>query len=46
VKAIVDLVQNHPDIRIQIGYQFLFASAVREMLSLWKSGKLGKPVHV
>ena len=44
-KAIVDLVQNHPDIRIQIGYQFLFASAVREMLSLWKSGKLGKPVH-
>jgi predicted dehydrogenase len=44
-KAIADLVQNHPDIRIQIGYQFLFVSAVREMLSLWKSGKLGRPVH-
>ena len=44
-KAIADLVQNHPGIRVQVGYQFLFASAVREMLNLWKSGKLGKPVH-
>jgi predicted dehydrogenase len=44
-KAIADLVQKHPGIRIQVGFQFLFASSVREMLNLWRSGKLGKPVH-
>jgi predicted dehydrogenase len=44
-RAIADLVQNHPGIRIQVGFQFLFASAVKEMLSLWKSGRLGNPVH-
>jgi predicted dehydrogenase len=44
-KAISVLVKNHPDIKVQIGFQFLFASTIREMLGLWKSGKFGKPIH-
>lgn len=36
---------SNPRIKIQIGFQYLFTSAVREALLLWKSGKLGKPVH-
>jgi len=44
-KAISLLIKTHPDVKIQIGFQFLFASTIREMLGLWKSGKLGKPLH-
>jgi predicted dehydrogenase len=43
--AIAGLVRDNPDIRIQVGFQFLFSSTVREMLGFWKSGKIGKPVH-
>lgn len=39
------LVESHPDKKIQVGFQYLFTPAVREALRLWKSGKLGKPVH-
>ena len=39
------LVESNPSVRFQVGFQYLFISAVREALSLWKSGKLGKPVH-
>lgn len=39
------LTRSNPGIRIQVGFQYLFTSAVREALLLWKSGKLGKPVH-
>lgn len=34
-----------PKIKIQIGFQYLQTSSVREALNFWKSGKLGKPVH-
>jgi len=44
-KAIFRLIAAHPDIKIQVGFQFLFAATIRLMLGLWKSGKLGKPVH-
>ncbi len=44
-EAISELISSHPDIKIQVGFQFLFAATIREMLTLWKSGKLGKPVH-
>jgi predicted dehydrogenase len=44
-KAISGLIKNHPGTKIQVGFQFLFASTIREMLGLWKSGKLGKPIH-
>ncbi len=44
-KDITALIKKHPDIKIQVGFQFLFSATVREMLGLWKSGKLGQPLH-
>jgi predicted dehydrogenase len=44
-KAISALILKHPQIKIQVGFQFLFTPAVREALAFWKSGKLGKPLH-
>jgi len=44
-KAIEELTGKYPDIKIQVGFQYLFSPAVREALSFWKSGKLGRPVH-
>ena len=34
-----------PDKKIQIGFQFMQTSAVREMYAFWKSEKLGRPIH-
>lgn len=31
--------------QIQVGFQYLQTAAVREALSFWQTGKLGKPVH-
>jgi predicted dehydrogenase len=39
------LVKEHPEIKIQTGFQFLFMPSVREALIFWKSGKMGEPVH-
>jgi len=36
---------NIKGIQIQVGFQYLLTSSVREALSFWKSGKLGKPIH-
>ncbi len=44
-KAIDGLVQKHSGIKIQVGFQFLFSATIREMLGLWKSKKLGNPIH-
>ena len=44
-ESIRKLVESNPSVRFQVGFQYLFISAVREALLLWKSGKLGKPVH-
>ena len=33
------------DIKIQVGFQYLLTSSVREALAFWKSGTLGKPIH-
>ena len=44
-KAIAVLSRKYSGIRIQVGFQYLFSSAVREALSFWKSGKLGTPIH-
>ncbi len=33
------------DKKIQVGFQYLQTSSVREALIFWKSGKLGKPIH-
>lgn len=37
--------QINPEIKIQVGFQYLLTSSVREAFHLWKSGKLGKPIH-
>jgi predicted dehydrogenase len=44
-KGIADLVQKHPGIKIQIGFQFLFSATIMEMLRFWRSGILGKTLH-
>lgn len=44
-KAIAGLVQKYSGIKIQVGFQFLFAAVIMDMLAFWKSGKLGKPIH-
>jgi len=31
--------------QIQVGFQYLQTASVREALSFWHSGKLGKPIH-
>jgi len=39
------LTKEFPEIRIQVGFQFLFSATVRAMLAFWRSGKIGIPVH-
>jgi len=36
---------SHPQIKFQVGFQFLFMTSVREALKLWKTGKFGRPLH-
>jgi predicted dehydrogenase len=43
--AVAGLTCQYSGIKIQVGFQYLFSAAVRKMLLLWKSGKLGKPIH-
>jgi len=43
--ALTGLMKDNSEIKIQVGFQFLFSSAIREMLNFWKSGQLGKPIH-
>lgn len=40
-----DFTERAGEIKIQVGFQYLQTSSVREALQLWKNGKLGKPVH-
>jgi predicted dehydrogenase len=44
-KGIVQLVNEHRGIRIQVGFQYLLSAPVREALKFWKSGVLGRPLH-
>ncbi|TNF39598.1 MAG: Gfo/Idh/MocA family oxidoreductase [Bacteroidetes bacterium] len=39
------LAKTDSSIKIQVGFQYLQTSSVREALKFWKSGVLGKPVH-
>ena len=39
------LSKSDPSIKIQVGFQYLQTSAVREGLKFWKSGVLGKAIH-
>ena len=41
-----DLLQKAgSSVKIQVGFQYLMTSAVREAILFWKSGVLGKPIH-
>lgn len=31
--------------KVQVGFQYLQTSSVREAIAFWKSGRLGKPIH-
>jgi predicted dehydrogenase len=42
---ISQLAAEHPGIKIQVGFQYLFSAPVREALIFWKSGVLGTPIH-
>jgi predicted dehydrogenase len=42
---LAQIVKEHPEIKIQTGFQFLFMASVRSALKFWKSGKLGAPIH-
>ena len=39
------LKQTGDRVKIQVGFQYLQTSAVREALKFWQSGKLGEPIH-
>ncbi len=40
------MLEKHGErVNIQVGFQYLYTSAVREALTFWRSGKLGKPIH-
>ncbi|MCY1720099.1 Gfo/Idh/MocA family oxidoreductase [Prolixibacteraceae bacterium Z1-6] len=39
------LKQADSEVKIQVGFQYLQTSSMREGLKFWKSGKLGKPIH-
>ena len=43
--GILAVMTSRPDLQVQVGFQYLYTSAVREALTFWKSGVLGKPVH-
>ena len=45
-KLMKAMLENMNDgIKIQVGFQYLLTSSVREALAFWKSGTLGKPIH-
>jgi predicted dehydrogenase len=44
-KRIADIATGRGDLNIQAGFQYLFMSAIREALIMWRSGIFGKPVH-
>ncbi len=45
-KKMKDLYQAaDPSVAVQVGFQYLQTSSVREGLKFWKSGKLGKAIH-
>ncbi len=39
------IVKDHPDIKIQVGFQYLFSTHIREALLFWRSGMTGRPIH-
>jgi predicted dehydrogenase len=44
-KSISNLASEYPEIKIQVGFQYLFSSSIREALAFWRSGIPGRPIH-
>ncbi len=44
-RNLLQLSAQHPGVRTQVGFQYLYTAAVREALVLWRSGILGNPIH-
>ena len=44
-RGLLQLSALHPGVKTQVGFQYLYTSAVREALVLWRSGIFGKPIH-
>lgn len=44
-RGLLQLGAQHPGVRTQVGFQYLYTAAVREALILWRSGIFGKPIH-
>lgn len=44
-ESIAELILKHSEVQVQVGFQYLFSSAIREALVFWKSGVFGKPIH-
>jgi len=44
-EKILSLVDTHQEVKIQVGFQYLFSTQILGALKLWKSGTLGNPVH-
>jgi predicted dehydrogenase len=43
MKALLE--RTGDSVKIQVGFQYLQTSAVREALQFWQTGELGKPIH-
>ena len=43
--SLKQLTEENKHVVYQVGFQYLFSPAVRDALILWRSGKLGKPLH-
>ncbi len=44
-RGLLQLSAQHPEVRTQVGFQYLYTAAIREALILWRSGIFGKPIH-
>ncbi|WP_340112808.1 Gfo/Idh/MocA family protein [Maribellus mangrovi] len=44
-KMKVLLLEAGDNVKVQVGFQYLQTSSVRQALKFWKSGKIGKPIH-
>jgi predicted dehydrogenase len=44
-QMIADLVKKHPDVIIQVGFQYLFSTHIRDSITFWKTSAIGDPIH-
>lgn len=42
---LTEIAASRPDIKFQVGFQYLFMTSIRDALKKWKTGIFGKPLH-